>query len=544
MEHTVALLLLVLAVVIDRGLHVSAYVGSTVHTFRIETEPPTYTYQTKYFDQRVDHFNFVNDTTFKQKYLINDTWWKTNNGPIFFYTGNEGDIEAFAQNSGFMWDIAPEFGAMLVFAEHRYYGTSLPFGPDSVKPGEPAMNGYLTSEQALADYAELLTYLKGNIKGAANSPVIAFGGSYGGMLAAWFRIKFPHICDGAIAASAPVAQFDTPCDAFNRIVTADYTAANETCSDVIRKSWQAIDQVSVDDDGMKWISDEFGLCDPITSAENVTALKDYLTDTYVNIAMMDYPYPTSFLAPLPGFPVQETCKRLVEAGREVPAAAAADSGNSTSAGDAAAATTLDNSTTTAAPLPLNRTLIRQVAAGVSVFYNYTGDAKCLNLSHTDDIGADMWDYQACTEMVMPMCSDGVNDMFQASSWNYTEYAEGCQTRWGVTPRQHMAEVMYGLKKLQGASNIVFSNGLLDPWSSGGILKNINPSVVALLIPEGAHHLDLRGHNIADPQSVFIVRKVEKEHIAKWIDSAYLRLKSKTRSKQTGPDLDNILPTIR
>ena len=119
--------------------------------------------------------------TFQNRYLINDTWWTGPTSPIVFYTGNEGDIELFAQNTGHQWQFAEQVGALVVFCEHRYYGQSMPFGDASYNTSNLA---YLSSEQALMDFVDLIASLKANYS-APNAPVIAWGGSYGGMLTAW-----------------------------------------------------------------------------------------------------------------------------------------------------------------------------------------------------------------------------------------------------------------------------------------------------------------------------------------------------------------------
>ena len=77
-----------------------------------------------------------------------------------------------------------------------------------------------------------------------------------------------------------------------------------------------------------------------------------------------------------------------------------------------------------------------------------------------------------------------------------------------THRPALADTLYGGRSLEAASNIVFSNGLLDPWSSGGVLKPVG-GTAALIIPEGAHHLDLRAANPDDPVSVVDARKKER-----------------------------------
>ena len=199
-----------------------------------------------FYKQTVDHFSYALPTGgnyfFQQRYYVCDLYWKKNatyTGPIFFYTGNEGDVTLYVNNTGLMWESAPSFGALLVFAEHRYYGESKPFGAAT-----PQNMWYLSTEQALADYAELIFFLKEKLS-AQESPVIAFGGSYGGMLASWFRMKYPTTVDGSIAASAPIMAFfgENPATnqyAFNQITTRDATpaaGAAGNCAPNIRTAW-------------------------------------------------------------------------------------------------------------------------------------------------------------------------------------------------------------------------------------------------------------------------------------------------------------------
>jgi len=63
----------------------------------------------------------------------------------------------FYNNTGFMFELAKQWNALVIFAEHRYYGQTLPFGQNSFTPANMA---WLTSEQALADYAQLLRWYK------------------------------------------------------------------------------------------------------------------------------------------------------------------------------------------------------------------------------------------------------------------------------------------------------------------------------------------------------------------------------------------------
>lgn len=452
-----------------------------------------------WYDQTIDHFSwaptFSGEQTFKQRYFVYDRYWKPG-GPIFFYCGNEANVELYVNATGLMWENAQSFGAALVFAEHRYYGKSIPFGDAGLKHLH-----YLTMEQALADYAQLIGFLRKSWA-SPTSAVIGFGGSYGGMLAAWLRMKYPGAVDGSIAGSAPILAFHGEAkdygsgEQFWQVVTRDATAEAGSaagCSANVRRTWPTLFETGATQQGRDKLAIAFRLCgdNPLKTAADVNRLALMQLNAWDTMSMGNFPYPSNYLVfqqthdptvLLPAYPVRAACEHL--------------------GGD----------------IPNSEDLLDRMREATGVFYNASHTAQCFELP--DDPNFDgIWDYQWCTELLPQetyFTRDGRNDMFWAVEENMTAIRQHCNRSFGVEPRETWIATEFA--GTAGASNIVFSNGLYDPWSSGGVVKNVSDSVIAVIIPEGAHHLDLFFTNPLDPPSVTEARRVELAEVKKWIDA--------------------------
>ena len=88
------------------------------------------------------------------------------------------------------------------------------------------------------DYVEFMLDFKTE-RGLQDRAVIVGGGSYGGMISAWIRMKYPHVFQGALAASAPILFFDgyvSP-NAYDDIATDDYRLVGEYCPGMIKNGF-------------------------------------------------------------------------------------------------------------------------------------------------------------------------------------------------------------------------------------------------------------------------------------------------------------------
>ncbi|KAL9422292.1 hypothetical protein AB3S75_034541 [Citrus x aurantiifolia] len=440
--------------------------------------------KTFYYDQTLDHLNYNPESylTFPQRYVLNFKHWGGGGGaaaaPILAYLGEESSLDDDLRGIGWLSDNAHRFKALQVYIEHRFYGKSVPFVSSEDALKNATLRGYFNSAQALADYAEILLHIKKKLS-AKTSPIIVVGGSYGGMLAAWFRLKYPHIALGAVASSAPVLYFDkiTPSDAYYSRVTKDFREASESCYATIKRSWAAIDKAGAKRNGLAFLSKKFKTCKPLKS---VSELKDYLENMYTVAAQYDRP---------PNYPVNQVCNGIDGASQ----------GTDT---------------------------LARIFSGIVAS---RGKKSCYNIGEFfSDETLNGWGWQTCSEIVMPIGIGKNKTMFPADPFNLKEYMDSCENSYGVVPRPHWITTYYGgldirvvLKSF--GSNIIFSNGLRDPYSTAGVLEDISDSIIAVPTKNGSHCLDILPAKKDDPDWLIMQRQIEVNIVHAWILKYYADL---------------------
>jgi len=344
----------------------------------------------------------------------------------------------------------------------------------------------------MLDYVDLIKDIK-QTEGLQDRAVIVVGGSYGGMLATWLRIKYPQWFQGAFAASAPILSFDGYINpyAWNNIATEDFFKADDRCPITIESGFARLENLKDSPSYYSKIQEIFNLCSVPTDPTDIQTLIDALQSAFGMMVMVDYPYASDFVAPLPAWPVNYACEQAANAVRNNKVSSFAS--------------------------------VYGIAAAGNVYFNYDGSSECLDLSANQDGGIDQngWNILYCNEIPQPFASEPLVSMFPSYEWDEQGNTDWCKYTYELNPQYNWVFNTYGgknqTKDFAKLSNVLFSNGVIDPWHSGGVLTAPNPNVVSLYIEDSAHHLDLRSPNAADPASVTAARETEMATIAGWID---------------------------
>ena len=429
------------------------------------------------FTQFDDHFS-ASQSQFNQRYYTNTTSFKGPGSPILCIMGGEASIPP---EVGILYPsvilLADRLGAAIIQPEHRFFGTSFPTTSSGV-------NGLslLTPYQALADTATFIEGMRALFKcsgrnGEPRCPVITVGGSYPSWLAAMMRVRYPAVVDMAYAASAPMGFYSQAVDqyAYYKIVTDSAERASPGCADAVRGVMSQT-LASADKDA---ISVGLNLCTPLPpylEAGDGKLLRDEVSMvfmyTFADLNMANWPPPNTQL--------KAACDLMI---------ASASAGTD-------AYTTLN---TFLAGFSLQKS---DSATSSSNCYNLSaqlpgGANATITSGDWSGVGSgadgESWDLETCQYLVEQIGTNNKTDMFLPRQWTIDWLREHCQRRFGLTPQPRTLPDEWGFDAAtlpSVTSRIVFTNGLNDGWSAGGILTNLSDTLIVFNMPKGAHHSDL------------------------------------------------------
>ena len=445
----------------------------------------------------LDHFDaLASPSPWIMRYWVDQTSWnKKTTNPVFLSMGGEG---ASGAPGGQMREIAAAHNALMFSIEHRFYGQSIPtkdFSTSNLK--------YLGTEQALADAAFFQRAMVERFNLSTQARWVTWGGSYSGELAAWARIKYPHLFFAAVASSAPVtAAVDY--DGYDPIVAAALlnpaVGGSRACQDQVIQAFAELQRRFDDPALRKGLGKIFNTCGPVVHDGDCYLLHDYISDDFMGL--VQYNDDRAQIS------VRTRC--------------------------------IEMQNVTVGKLPFDRlvaiTTERMEASKMKCLSDPDPSNVVDSIAFADHlVGYAMvnnseraFPYQQCVDGVGhdQTCKQELGCIFSTYA-NRTFFQQQCAAAFNnVTSHQtdvavQFNSVNYG-DAMPGSSRLLFVNGAIDPFHYGSVVANSSAllarEIYAVMIEDGSHCQDMGVSNVHDSPAMQAAKASKATIVAQWLST--------------------------
>lgn len=338
-------------------------------------------------------------------------------------------------------------------------------------------------DQALADLAHFIDFIKGHMTQLNKSKVILAGGSYAGTMATWFRHQYPTHCAGAWASSAPLlAKADFV--EYKEVVGQAYKQiGGQSCHDRINEAFIEMEKL-IAKSQVSRLEDEFPLC--------------YALDVTNKLDVWNF---FSGLSNIMASAVQSARQGTIKGVCDV------ITNPQYPDGIAALAAYVR--------IVYGNSCLSHPIEADAAFYNQT------SWTHPANQAFRQWIYQTCNEFGWYQTS-GSKDQPFGSSFPLELYIELCSKVYGKefndkSLKKNIKKINQVYKGIKTpAKNVYYTHGELDPWRPMGIQKDRSKFSPADVIPEASHTMDLQSIALSDSPEMMMVKLRVRLLIIEWL----------------------------
>ena len=495
----------------------------------------------EYFTQTLDHFSNSTDRPWSQAFYVNDTFWVPgSDAPVFLCVGGEGPpldgsvvVASPHCNNAVEW--LPETKALMLAVEHRYYGchnqSACPYTASDEQPLQ-----WLSSRQALADLATFHAYAVKRWQLTSANKWVSFGGSYPGMLAGWFRVKYPELVHAAVASSAPV-QAKVDMQAYNDLVADAYAltsvGGSAACKAAIASGHASIGALMNTSTGRAQLAKQFGLPMGGASLRTRAGQRGFAGEGVASFpAQSNDPTCAS-----PGCNIATICAAIDGASGDGVAKLAAlralqRSSSSSTGGDGGGAaqqrkTLVEEEKEEATKEEEEEATAAAPASSVEAAWARRQRRRRLSSSVGEmHETLDYWGYQTCTEFgFYQTCEVASGCFFTRGLDLLADNIAFCASDYGIAPADVAAAVVrtngfYGGARPDAlsppATRVLYPNGDVDPWHGLSVLEAPTPQLPVLMVAGASHHAWTHPSAPTDQPTVVAARQTIREQVTAWL----------------------------